>query len=498
MRKRTLGVAMMALGGMLPGCTVGPDYVEPRLELPSAYAEAQSAAAPAAQVDPAGWWHVYKDAELERLIAIALAESPDVKTAAARITQARAQERVARAAYFPSVDATGGVSYERFSKNAGLSSLASLLGGGGGTGGSTSGGGNSGGIAPPGEDITVYSAGFDASWELDLFRRTRRSVESAGARTQAAIWNARDTQLSLIAEIVDNYLQLRTLQGREAIARDEIDRQSRRLTIMRNTAQSGLVPQGDYVRQRTGLAQAEAALGPIVADGKAQIHGLAILLGRPPESLIPELAVARPQLPPPPAVPPGLPSDLLRRRPDVRAAERNLAAATAEIGVAVADLYPRFSLTGVAQFISTALRNLFTGDSLQLSGQANAMFPVLDFGRRSGQVAVRRAQADEAYYAYQRTVLGALRDVENALVRISTESERNAALGRGVADALRAAQAVEARYQSGLVDFGAVLDARQAVLSDRDQLAQSDGALRRNLLALYKALGGGWENAPAH
>lgn len=482
----------------LAGCTVGPDYHEPRVPAPPAFAEVPDAQAPAP--DLTGWWHAYQDPELERLIAIALSESPDALTAAARIREARAQERIAGAAYLPEVNASAGVNYQRFSKNAGLSSLASLLGGGqgqsGGGGGGSSSQGSSGGVAAPGDDVTVYSAGFDASWEIDLFGGTRRRVEGARARVDAAIWDARDAQISLIAEIVDAYLQLRTLQERETIVRAEVDRQTRRLGIMQHVAQAGLVPEGDFVRQRAQLAQAQASVAPIVADGKAQMHGLATLVGRTPDALIGELAVARPQLPPPPPVPTGLPSDLLRRRPDVRAAERQLAASTADIGVAVADLYPKFSLTGVAQLISTALSNLFTGDSLQLTGQAQAMFPVLDFGRRRGQVAVRKAQADEAYFRYQKTVLAALKDVEDALVRIRSEQDRNQALKGGLADAARSVQTVEARYASGLVDFSAVLDARQQELSARDAATQSDGALRRDTLALYKALGGGWEGLP--
>jgi NodT family efflux transporter outer membrane factor (OMF) lipoprotein len=227
------------------------------------------------------------------------------------------------------------------------------------------------------------------------------------------------------------------------------------------------------------------------------MHALAVLLARTPDSMILELSQPGAALPTPPMVPPGLPSELLRRRPDIRAAERNLAAATADIGVAVADLYPKFSLTGLADLISTKLSNLFSSDSLQVSGSAKATFPLLDFGRRRGVVAQRKAQADEAYYQYQQTVLGALKDVEDALIRIRTEQQRHAQLQSGLADATRGLAAVEARYKTGLVDLTTVLDAQQSVLQDRDQLVQSDAQLRRDLVSLYKALGGGWESLPA-
>ena len=486
MIRRALPLAALALAG----CTVGPDYAPPRAAVPAAYGEAAPDRAGLPGGDLNGWWRAYRDPELDRLVALALADSLDIKTAASRIAEARAQERIARAQSLPEVDATAGANIQKFSKNAGLSSLASAFGGGG----AGAGGGNAGGIALPGGSITTYSLGFDASWEIDLFGGVRRGVEGARARTDAAIWNARDAALSLVAEVVDNYMQLRLAQQREAVARSEIDRQTRSLQILGEIAQVGLVPAGDTIRQRAQLASAQAAVGPIVADGKARMHALAVLLGRTPDALIAELSVARPQLPAPPPVPPGLPSDLLRRRPDIRAAERDLAAATADIGVAVADLYPRFSLTGMAQLLSTALGNLFTGDSLQLSGNAGLNFPLLDFGRRRGQVAIRRAEADQAYYRYQQTVLAALRDVEDALIRIRTEQERELVLKSGVADAERAVAAVTARYRTGLTNFTAVLDAQAAVLSGRDQLAQSDAQLRRDLVSLYKALGGGWED----
>lgn len=484
------------LGMTLAGCTVGPNYRAPQAPAPAKFGEiaADQPVGPTGGLD--GWWKVYNDPELNKLVDMALADGLDIKTAAARIAEARAQERVARAGLLPQVNADGQVQSQRFSKNAGLSSLASAFGGGS-QGGQTGGGQSASGIALPGGFVTTYSLGFDASWELDVFGGTRRQIEGAAARTEAAVWNARDAQVSLLAEVVDDYFQIRQAQAREAVARAEIARQARSLQIMGEHAQVGLVPEGDTIRQRAQVAQAQAAIGPIVAEGKSEMHALAVLLARTPDSMILELSQPGVALPTPPMVPPGLPSELLRRRPDIRAAERNLAAATADIGVAVADLYPKFSLTGLADLISTKLSNLFSSDSLQVSGSAKATFPLLDFGRRRGVVAQRKAQADEAYYQYQQTVLGALKDVEDALIRIRTEQQRHAQLQSGLADATRGLAAVEARYKTGLVDLTTVLDAQQSVLQDRDQLVQSDAQLRRDLVSLYKALGGGWESLPA-
>ena len=244
------------------------------------------------------------------------------------------------------------------------------------------------------------------------------------------------------------------------------------------------------------VAGATAAISPIVAQGKAEMHALAVLAGQTPDSLIVELSQPRAALALPPAIPPGLPSELLRRRPDVRAAERNLAAATADVGVAVADLYPKFSLTGAAQLISTSLANFFSLNSLQVTANAGVSFPVLDFGRGKARVAQRKAAADEAYFQYQKVVLNALREVEDALIRIRADDQQRQSLAQGLADAQVAVCSVESRYRAGLTDYGDVLLARRATLSAQDGLAVAESAQRRDLVTLYKALGGGWENLP--
>jgi NodT family efflux transporter outer membrane factor (OMF) lipoprotein len=491
--KRFAPLAALALAG----CMAGPNYHAPDTPSPAQFGEAlPGQSGPVGSLD--GWWRAYQDPELDRLVDMALADGLDVKIAAARIAEARAQERQARGTLFPEVNADAQVESQRFSKNAGIASLASAFGGGGQTGGSGGSGGSqsASGIALPGGFITTYSVGFDASWELDIFGGARRGIEASVARTEAAVWNARDAQLSLVAEVVDDYFQIRQAQAREAVARQEVERQSRNLKIMGETSQVGLVPEGDTIRQRAQLAQAQASIGPIVSGGKSEMHAIAVLLGRTPDTLIGELSQPGATLAEPPIVPPGLPSELLRRRPDVRAAERNLAAATADIGVAVSDLYPKFSLTGVADLISAHLSSLVSGDSLQATGSISATFPILDFGRRKGVVTQRKAQAEEAYVQYQQAVLRALKDVEDALIRIRTEQERNAALQGGLKDAERGLTAVDNRYKTGLVDLTSVLSAQQAVLQDRDQLVQSDAALRRDMVSLYKALGGGWETMP--
>jgi NodT family efflux transporter outer membrane factor (OMF) lipoprotein len=231
-------------------------------------------------------------------------------------------------------------------------------------------------------------------------------------------------------------------------------------------------------------------------DVDVRVHALGILLGQAPAAFRAEIAPMRPLAAAPP-IPAGLPSDLLRRRPDIRAAERDLAAASADIGVAVADLYPRFSLTGMAQLISSALGNLFSGDSLQLTGTGAAMFPILDWGTRRATVRIREEDREQAYQRYRSVVLRALRDTEDALTRIDAEQRRHAVLARAIVDAEATARAREAQYRTGFVAQDSLLDAETRVMQAREQLAASEAELRQDSAALFKALGGGWEAAPA-
>ena len=479
----------------LSGCEVGPDYHPPETAgLPAAFEEPQARSG-GSDVDPATWWQAFGDATLDQLVARALRDSPDIQVAASRVRQARLQETIATARINPTVDATGNVNHTSFSKNAGFSSIASLFGGGGGGGAGAGGGGSGGGIALPGSGITTYSLGFDAEWELDLFGGARRGIEAARANTDAAVWNKRDAAVTLAAEVAQTYFSLRLDQAQAQIIDGELQRQRRALQIAEHISQVGLVAPVDVTRQRASVTTTEARLPPIRADQDLRIHALGILLGVTPEALTAELNRPLPVLAPAPAIPAGLPSDLLRRRPDIRAAERQLAAANAQVGVATADLYPKLSLTGIEQLISTALSSLFERDSLQVTASAAARFPLFDSGRRKATVGLRREDRDQALIQYRVTVLQALRDVEDPLAQIAAERLRNAALRQATADAASTAHATEAQYQSGFVAQDAVLNAQANVLSTREQLATSDAQLRVMTTALFKALGGGWQTA---
>ena len=495
MIRKSLWPAVAALA-LTAGCTVGPDYHAPETMVPPAFTGPQPAGS---SVDPVRWWTVFGDAELDRLVTTALADNPDIAIAASRVRQARLAEITARARGLPTVTADANVSRVDFSKNGGFATIArSFSQGGTGSPGSGSGEGDgtpppTRGVTTPGSGITTFAAGFDASWELDLFGGVRRGREAAAARADAAVWSARDAAVMLAGEVAQAYFAYRLDGQQVAVITDEIAARERMVAIVAHRADVGLVPRIDAVAEADALLAARARLQPVLADRDLRRHALAILIGRPPAALDTELEGPLPTLEPVPAIPAGLPSDLLRRRPDIRSAERTLAASTADIGVAVADLYPKFSLTGALQLLSSALSNLISTDSLQTTATGAVSFPLLDFGKRRTAVETRREDREQDYQRYQAIVLGALRDVEDALSQLAAERRRNAALAEGVAGEERQVRALDARFRTGFVAEDAVLAERSQLLTAREQLAGSDAQLRQSTVALFKAVGGGWD-----
>ena len=465
---------------LLTGCTVGPDYAEPQVAVPANYLEPQ----PGGQLEWESWWRGFGDAQLSRLIDQALKQNLDIEMATARIREARAFERAAGANALPQVAAEASVTRQRISENA----FPVPPGPGG-----------SGGGVVLGQDFTTWRAGFDASWELDLFGRNRREREAAAARTGGAIWNRRDAEVRVAAEVADAYVRLRAIQALTANANAELDRQTRFERLVDARARGGLVTGQDLEQQRSERAAAAAEIPALEAQAKSEIHALGVLTGQTPEALAGELAPAA-ALPSAPLIPAGLPSDLLRRRPDVRAAERELAAATAEIGVAVADLYPRFSLTAAPALVSTALGSLLEWGSRSFSAGAALDWPIFDGGRRRANVEVQNARQEQAMIAYRKTVLMALQDVEDALGRVDGDRRQLAELEQAQVTATRAEEIARTRYRGGLITLSDVLVAQQRRLALEDQLIETRGALARDTVALAKALGGGWneENMEAH
>jgi outer membrane protein, multidrug efflux system len=487
--RRILLVTLLATSA----CTVGPNYKAPEPAAPAAFAGPQPLSDPGG-VDLARWWTAFDDPELQRLIEIGLKQAPDLQTAASKVRQARLQVIEARSAGLPDIGASGSGQYTRL-KQIGSNDIPDLARSIGGNQ-QQAGGAQAQNFQTP-KDYKTVSAGFDASWEIDLFGGVRRQVEAAKAQAEGAEWQARDARVSLAAEIAADYYQMRSYQAQARIAQAEADRQARSLSILEHTAQAGLVPQGNATRQRTQLATARAQIDPLKAQALTQIDALAVLVGEAPETLIPELNTERALPALPPALPPGTPIDLIRRRPDVRAAERQLAATTANIGVAVADMYPKVSLSAMPQLGMFWLGGFFLGKSLQLTAQGSASFPIFDFGRRRAEVESRREDREQAYIQWRQAVIGALRDVEDALVRLEGEKRSNAALRDGLTAAERSLGTTTAQFKVGLQDYTPVLDAQQQLLQMQTNLAQSDARLRADTASLYKALGGGWSEKDA-
>jgi multidrug efflux system outer membrane protein len=464
---------------LLAGCTtVGPDYSRPSVPVPDGYARADDASA-AGDAELASWWTVFGDPKLDSLIARAIALNPDVEMAAARLREARAREVVAGAAGRPQLAAEASATRTRISENA----IPVPPGSGGDSGDA---------FGLPGSEFSTFRVGLDASWEIDLFGGTKRAVEAARARSAAAQWSRRDVQASVAAEVASAYLALRTLQQRIAIAEAELARQQREEELVAARVRGGLVSALDLRQQQSERASAAARIPQLQAEAEARIHALGVLTGATPEALIAELSPPQAIPAAPPQVPAGLPSELLRRRPDIRAAERELAAATADIGVVVADLYPRFSLTAAPALVSTALASLLDWGSRSFTIGAGGLWPLLDGGRARGNIAVADARQEQALIAYRQTVLRALQDVEDALSRYGADRGRLARLE----EALRAAAAAEdlsrSRHRGGLVAYSDVLANQARRLNIEDQLLETRGALSRDAVALYKALGGGW------
>ena len=472
----------LAAAAAVAGCTiVGPGYRQPAVSTPAQYAGSDS---PADLTDTglAGWWNGFGDSQLDELVNRALAQNLDVQSAAARIREARARETVAGAASQPQVDAKSSVTRQRISENA----IPAPPGSGAGNGGS---GGNFG---FPGAEFTTFRVGLDASWEIDLFGRTKRSVEAARARSGEALWNRRDVQVSIAAEVAKDYLALRTLQERIAVAERELARQQRFERLVAAQVRGGLVTGQALEQQKSDRSSAAASLPGLRAQAEAQIHALGVLTGGTPEALIAELSRPAALPPAPPAIPAGLPSDLLRRRPDIRAAERELAASTADIGVAIADLYPRFSLTAAPALVSTALGSLLEWGSRSFTAGAAVDWPLLNGGRARGNIAIANARQEQALVAYRKSVLIALQDVEDALSRTDGDRRQLASLDDALRTAARAEDIARRRYHGGLVTYSDVLLAQARRHNLEDQVTEARGALARDSVALFKALGGGW------
>jgi len=451
---------------------VGPDYRPPETHPPRQWSEPLDGGETSRGADLAQWWKTFHDPELDALVTRALDANLDLRLAQARVREARARRGLAGAALGPSVNASGSAGREKQSANQPL--FAGLL--------------------PPGTPMTsdVYQAGFDAAWELDLFGGARRGTEAADAALAAAGYSLADAQVSLVAEVARNYVAARGLQQRLAIARQNLEAQRDIAELAESRYQQGFTSSLEPEQAATVLAQTESRVPALEADLQAAVHHLGVLLGREPGALGQELAATAPIPAAPPEVPAGLPADLVRRRPDIRVAERRLAEASARIGVAKADLYPRFSLAGSFGWESTRSGSLATPASSAWSWGPAFRWPVFDMGKVRANIRVQDARQEQALAAYGKSVLTGFEDVENALVAYAKEQARNVPLRAAVAASGRALEVARQQYGSGLASFINVLDAERTGYQAQDSLVESDQAVAQDLIMLFKALGGGW------
>lgn len=466
-----ISLAILALCGILAaGCRVGPDFRPPKVNVPGGWTGVSADAAnnPGIATEDAAelsaWWRNFRDPQLNALIDEALRSNLGLRQAQARILQARAARTIAESGLYPIVDATGNIT----------------------TSGST------GSLSGDSPSRSLFRSGLDAFWELDFFGGIRRSVEAADARTQATIENSRDVMVTLTSEVALNYTQLRSLQQQLAIARKNLDLQRSTAEITRKRFEVGFASGLDVANANAQVATTESQVPQIESAARQAIYSISVLLGREPAALVKDLSLPRDIPQSPPVVPVGLPSELLQRRPDIRRAEAELHAATAQIGIAKAELFPRFSLTGSLGAQAITAGSLGTLAGSVWSAGPGVTFPLFNAGRIRGNVRLQEAFQQEVLFGYQQTVLNALRDVEAALIAYAKDQQHRAALLEAVKANQRAVELATEAYTAGEVDFLNVLTAQRNLFLTEEALVQSDNAITSDLIALYKALGGGW------
>lgn len=463
-------VLLVVAGLLLTGCEVGPDYVKPTTEVPANWTELHVTEAQARETLERQklWWQEFHDPILDRLVAEALDGNIDLQMARQRLISARAARVVAGAADYPQIGAAALGS---------LSNSSTTL------------------QYPPGNgQYRTYAAGFDATWELDIFGGTKRAKEAADDDVDATIEQRRATLVSLLSEIATDYAILRADQQRIDLANSNLKIARQALDLTTTEFSRGLTTSLAVAQAQAQVQTVEAAVPPLRAEVAEQTHAIAVLLGQPPGQLEAELLVPRPTIPAPPELPLSLPSEVIANRPDIRAAERRFGAATARIGVAVAQRYPHFSIPLTLMPTTSFLSTAFEGASLVWSAGLTVSQSVYDGGKLSAREREARAEAEVSRLAYQQTVLNAFRDVEDAIVRYASEAQRSASLRSAVAFDRTAVDRAQQLYAAGLTDFLNVLSTERALTSAEDQQALAGLSRIRQVIALYKAIGGGWQS----
>lgn len=468
------GVILLACGALtLAACKVGPDFVRPATNVAPHWIDEPAGAAPT-EPDTANWWQVFNDATLNSMIDGAYRDNLSLQAAAARVLQAKAQLNVAIGELFPQQQALGGELQHQHQAQSTL-------------------------IAPGlNPNLDTSQLGVSASWELDFWGKYRRGIESDRAAMLASLAAYDNGLVSLTAGVASNYLNIRTLQQRIKVAEDNVATQRESLRIARAQFEAGETSDLDVQQALTQLSQTEAQIPGLQNSLRTTKDSLAVLLGTTPDAVDARLG-SNMDIPSAPAqAATGMPKDLLRRRPDVRQAELTAAAQSAGIGVAKANLYPSFSLSGSFGFVGTSLRSgsvgdLFNWDNRAAAAGASFVFPIFNYGRIINSVRVQDAVFQQAVLSYQNTVLQAQQEVEDARVGYTSAQAALATLIDAAASARRTTELAIVRYKEGASDYTTVLSAQQLQLQIEDALASARGSVPLALVSVYRALGGGWQ-----
>jgi NodT family efflux transporter outer membrane factor (OMF) lipoprotein len=457
---------------ILAGCTaVGPDFQKPDQVKAQNWTLSQAGLYKTTEIN-SRWWRTFEDPLLRKLVESALRSNNDLAQAGARVREARALREVAASTLFPDIGTSASALKETISENGRIPA---------------------GAIPAIPKRRNVFESGFDASWELDVFGGNRRQVEAADARMAGVEEGRRSIQLSVVAESARNYLELRGLQRQIAIIEKNLTLQQHTLDLTNDKLRVGTGTDFEVARAEGQLRATEARLPNLNAEIAAGAYRLSVLTGQRPDALLNDLLKREPLPAPPDRVPVGLPSDLLRRRPDIRRAEYELAAATADIGVATADLFPRFSLTGAAGLEALHFTDLFQSGSNTARLGPQVRWPIFQAGRIRANIKATEARADAAAAAYEQAVLAALGETEAALERYGRELETRRKLQGAVDSNQRAVDLAKQRFDIGTGTQFEVIDAEARLLAVESDLVQSETASLTKLVALYKALGGGWD-----
>jgi outer membrane protein, multidrug efflux system len=476
---------------LFAGCTAGPNFIRPSPQVPAEWPSerADAVRGPSGTVtnpaDLRAWWGQFNDPELTSLIDRAVASNLDLRVSVLRIEEARAQRDVTASGLLPSLSMEAAYSRQRISETTPTGSLLGSVGNLRLPGGAN--------ISIP-NPYSQYQVSADASWEIDLFGRVRRSIEAADANVQVSVEDEHAVQISLLADVAQSYMALRGAQSRLELAEENLETIDELLELTRQRRESGLITYIDVSNALAQQAGTRADVPAVELEITQNINQLSRLLAQEPDALRAELDKAMPIPPATPRVPLGLPADMARRRPDIRAAEANLHVATAQIGVAVADLYPRLTLSGTGGYQSDSAGRLLEWASRFGSIGPTLQLPVFERGKWK-TVHLQNLRAREAALAYELTVLGALHEVENALAAFGADQQRHTLLEATAAQNREVLDLSRQRYEGGVSNFVDVLNAQRALQQSQTLLLDSATTAATDLVHLYRALGGGWQTS---